>query len=106
MLILEEWIRDFIQMVLITRDQMRARHASEIREREALHTSLMDASLDSIITTDDKGRITEFNPTAELTFGHVRRAVLGERLDRLLLAPGSRALFNHLLAEAVARRRG
>lgn len=106
LLILEEWIREFIQMVLITRDEMRARHETEIREQEALQSSLMDASLDSIITTDEKGRITEFNPTAEQTFGHRRKAVLGERLDMLLLAPGSRAVFNHLLREAVAGRRG
>jgi two-component system sensor kinase FixL len=106
LLILEEWIREFIQMVLITRDEMRARHASEIREREALQASLMDASLDSIITTDGRGRITEFNPTAELTFGYRREQVLGQRLDRLLLAPGSRTLFNQRLEESVGRRSG
>lgn len=106
LLILEEWIREFIQMVLITREEMRAQHESEIREREALQSSLMDASLDSIITTDGRGRITEFNPTAELTFGHRRQDALGQRLDRLLLAPGSRALFNQRLEASVGRRDG
>ncbi len=100
LLILEEWIRDFIQMVLVARDEMRAQHATEIHEREALQMSLMDASLDSIVTTDSRGRITEFNPTAEQTFGHRREDALGQRFDRLLLAPGSRALFNQRLDES------
>jgi len=104
LLILEEWIREFIQMVLITRDEMRVRHEHEILEREALQSSLMDASLDSIITTDGRGHITEFNPTAELTFGHSREQAMGQRLDRLLLAPGSRALFNQRLEESIGRR--
>jgi len=106
LLILEEWIREFIRMVLITRDEMRARHATEIREREALQASLMDVSPDSIITTDGRGHITEFNPTAEQTFGYHRDQVLGQRLDRLLLAPGSRALFNQRLEESIWRRDG
>lgn len=104
LLILEEWIREFIRLVLITRDEMRLQHQREILEREALQSSLMDASLDSIITTDGRGHITEFNPTAEQTFGHRRAHALGQRLDRLLLAPSSRALFNQRLEESIGRR--
>ncbi len=105
LLILEDWIRDFVALVLRAREEMRARHETEMRESEALTAALMDTSLDSIITIDQRGRIIEFNPTAQRIFGHARADALGKLIDTLLLAAESRASFNQRLYESLARGR-
>ena len=48
--ILEDWMKRFIQLVKEARDETRVRHESEIREKEALTTAIMRASVDSIVT--------------------------------------------------------
>lgn len=47
--------------------------------------SLVDSSLDMIIAVDKSGMITEFNPAAELRFGHEAHEVMG-RSSRMLYA--------------------
>jgi PAS domain S-box-containing protein len=42
--------------------------------------SIVDAALDAIITMDDKGKIAEFNPSAERLFGYRRQDVVGRPL--------------------------
>jgi PAS domain S-box-containing protein len=56
-----------------------------LRESEARKQSIFETALDCIITTDDDGRILEFNRCAEITFGYSRDAVIGKRLADLLL---------------------
>ena len=97
LLILEDWIRDFVALILRGRDEMRARHETAIRESEALHAAIMETSLDSIITIDRDGRIIDFNPTAERIFGHSRQQAIGRQLDTLLLAGDSRETFGRRL---------
>jgi len=46
-------------------EQSDARRASE-----ALSASIIGVAIDCIITIDGTGRVVEFNPTAERTFGH------------------------------------
>jgi diguanylate cyclase (GGDEF)-like protein/PAS domain S-box-containing protein len=57
----------------------------ELRDSEARTSAIVDAALDSIIGIDGAGRITEFNPAAEATFGRRREDVLGMELRELLL---------------------
>ncbi len=94
LLILEDWIRQFIAVVLKTREEMRVRHESEMAESKALRAGLMDTSLDSVIIIDRWGRVIEFNPTAEHTFGHDRAEVIGRPMDSLLLVTDSQQTFN------------
>jgi PAS domain S-box-containing protein len=104
LLILEDWIRDFVALVLRAREEMRARHEEAMRESEALTAALMETSLDSIVTVDEHGRVIEFNETAAQTFGYDRDAMLGRRFDRMLLAPGSREAFMQRFVDAATRR--
>lgn len=103
LLILEEWIQDFVALVMRARDETRARHEKAIQASEALTAALMDTSLDSIITIDARSRIIEFNPTAEQTFGYRRRDVLGRPLNDLLLSAESRSTFDRRLEECLLR---
>ena len=46
--------------------------ALALRQSEARKSAVLEAALDCIITADVQGRIVEFNPAAERTFGYTR----------------------------------
>jgi PAS domain S-box-containing protein len=48
------------------------------------------AALDCVIFADGAGRIVEFNPAAERTFGYTRKEVLGRTLAELIVPPSLR----------------
>jgi PAS domain S-box-containing protein len=60
----------------------RAQH--EAREAMARKGAVFDAALDSLVTIDHHGRIQEFNPAAERTFGRRRDEALGRPMADLL----------------------
>jgi len=58
-----------------------------LEESEARRQALLDSALDCIISTDDQGKIIDFNAAAERTFRVSRSAVLGkDLLDTILPA--------------------
>jgi len=103
LILLEDWIRDFIRTVLAARNEMRARHESELRDTNALRSSILEASLDSIITVDGSGRIIEFNPTAERIFGYGRDETLGKDLAELLIEPTRALQFWALMEQCLTQ---
>ena len=98
LLMLEDWMRDYIRRVREAREEMRARHESEMEVSTALTNAIMEASLDSIVTIDADGTIIEFNPTAERAFGYQRGSAVGRDFVRLLLDSASRDDFRSMLA--------
>lgn len=50
----------------------------------ALNVDVLSLVADSVICTDDEGRILVFNPAAELSFGYSASEVIGERVEMLL----------------------
>ena len=104
LLIMEDWIRSFTQAVMKAREEMRAHYTAEIEEREALKTAVLDASLDPIVTIDQHGRIVDFNPTAEQTFGYGQEEAVGRRLVELVFEKDSREGFNELLHDCLEER--
>ena len=48
----------------------------------ARHRAVIETSLDAVIALDPRGRILEFNPAAERTFGYVSGDVIGLRVRR------------------------
>ena len=61
-----------------------------LRESEARKGSILNSALDAIITINDRGRITEFNPAAEKIFGRARAEVMGNELAEVLIPPSLR----------------
>ena len=61
-----------------------------VRESEARKGAMLESALDCVIAIDHDGRVTEFNPAAERTFGFLREHVLGERMVDLIVAPALR----------------
>ena len=84
----------------------RERTEAALREAEARKTAIMDASLDCIITMDDAGLITDFNPAAERTFGYRRAEVLGSELADVIIPPAFRDAHRRGLAHYLATGEG
>ena len=64
--------------------------AMALRRSEARKAAILDSALDCIVTIDHAGRITEFNPAAERTFGYRRDAVVGKPLAEVIIPPSLR----------------
>ena len=97
LLMLEDWIAHFTQLVLKAREEMSRRHQAEMRESEALKAAVMEASLDAIVTLDHLGHISEVNPAAERVFGLRRDEVIGRPFGERLLPEVARMAFRRLL---------
>jgi len=65
--------------------------AARLRERDAHYRSIVESSLDAIVSIDESGRITEFNPAAESMFGRSRSQVIGEDLADVIIPERLRA---------------
>ena len=79
----------------------------ELKRSEVRKAAIVDSALDCIVTIDHEGRITEFNPAAEHTFGYCRDEVLGRHLADVIIPPSLREKhrqgFAHYLATGEAR---
>lgn len=56
----------------------------ELHRAEVRKAAVLEASLDCVITLDAEGRVAEFNPAAEATFGLPRDRVIGRPLTDFL----------------------
>ena len=83
----------------------RLRIEDRLRVSEEAAASIVNAALDCIITMDHRGRVVDFNPAAEATFGHDRDAAIGELLADLIIPPAMREAHQEALTRYVADRR-
>jgi len=80
------------RIVGVARDITERKQAEgAIRESEERLRAVLESALDCIITMDHEGRIIEFNPAAEKTFGYERNCVIGQLLAELIIPPALRA---------------
>nr|WP_255578725.1 PAS domain S-box protein [Deinococcus sp. RIT780] len=61
-----------------------------LRSSEARLKAIIGASLDAIITSDERGVITEFNPAAEQIFAVPRTRAIGQSMAQLIVPPAMR----------------
>jgi PAS domain S-box-containing protein len=78
---LEEALRG-LNLELEDRVQERTLQLRQSEERAGL---IIDAALDAVITIDDAGRLTGWNPQAEKIFGWTRDEVLGRLVDETIM---------------------
>ena len=62
----------------------------------------LEAALDCVVMADAAGRIVEFNPAAERTFGYTRSEVLGRTLAELIVPPSLRDRHSQAFSQFVA----
>ncbi len=65
----------------------RKRAEEELKTSEARKRAIFETSLNSLIISDESGRIVEFNRAAEQTFGYSREEAMGQNMDELLFDP-------------------
>jgi PAS domain S-box-containing protein len=96
-----------VGVVLIFRDVTGQRQAQlALRQSEARKTAILDTALDCIITIDHEGKVVEFNPAAERTFGYRRADVLGRQMAELIVPPPLREQYRRGLAHYLATGAG
>ena len=96
-----------IGVVLVFRDVAEHRRAeNEVRRSEARKSAILDTALDCIITMDHEGKVVEFNPAAERTFGHRRDQVVGRELADFIIPPSLRDRHRHGMAHYLATGEG
>jgi PAS domain S-box-containing protein len=69
-----------------------------LRESEARSSAVIQHALDCVITINHTGRVVEFNPAAETTFGYTRAEALGQDLNDLIVPPAFREAHNRGIA--------
>jgi two-component system CheB/CheR fusion protein len=65
----------------------RSQAEAELRQAEERVRSVVDHAVDAIITIDEAGAITSFNPAAERTFGYRAPEVIGQNIKMLMPEP-------------------
>ena len=88
---------------------MRAAHrqATEaLRRSESLKGAILESSLDCVVTIDHEGKIVEFNPASERTFGFTREQALGKLMVELIVPPRLRDAHRRGFAHYLATGKG
>jgi PAS domain S-box-containing protein len=68
----------------------RKRALQDLEKSELRNTAILRAALDCVISIDHHGKVIEFNPAAERTFGYSREQVLGRDVALLIIPPRMR----------------
>ncbi|MDN3922562.1 hybrid sensor histidine kinase/response regulator [Roseateles violae] len=82
----QPWIR-VISATFAAQREARERE----RRSEATKSAIVDHALAAIITTDEQGRVAEWNPAAAAMFGLARAAALGRPVGELIIPARLRA---------------
>jgi PAS domain S-box-containing protein len=89
--------------VAVVRDvTARTRADTALRESAARKSAVLESALDGVIIMDREGRILEFNPAAEKTFGYARADVIGRPLAEVIVPPALRERHRDALARHLA----
>src|SRR5437016_7267795 len=69
------------------KSKVRPDHSKSVpsEKLELLYRGILDNALDGIITMGADGRVLEFNPAAERTFGFTRQEAIGKELAELII---------------------
>ena len=90
------------QQQLEARVLERGQALEALRKSETHYRAIVEVALDCIITIDAAGRVVEFNPAAEQTFGYLKHEVAGRELAELIVPPALREAHRRGLARYVA----
>ncbi|CAN5447940.1 hypothetical protein BH10PLA1_BH10PLA1_00440 [soil metagenome] len=72
---------------------------AQLRELTGRQGAILESALDCIVSMDENGRVLEWNPAAERTFGYTRDEVLGKEMATYIIPPAMRDLHRAGLAE-------
>jgi PAS domain S-box-containing protein len=81
----------------------RRRNADATRAGEASRQAMLETALDCIVTMDHRGRVVDFNPAAERTFGYSAQEAEGREMAELIVPPALRRRHREGLARYLAQ---
>jgi PAS domain S-box-containing protein len=84
----------------------RRRDAEALSANEARHRAMLDAALDCVVTMDHEGRVVDFNPAAERTFGYTVDEAVGRDMAELIIPPELRERHRQGLARYLETAEG
>src|SRR5919106_1593261 len=90
----------------LDREAERTQVAEARRESEAHTRAVLNSALDSIISMDHEGKVIEFNPAAEKTFGYSRQEGMGRLLVDLIIPHSLRERHRQGFAHYLATGKG
>jgi PAS domain S-box-containing protein len=73
-----------------------------LAESEARKSAIFENMLDALVSIDGKGRVVEWNPTAEQIFGYRREEAVGRDLASLIIPMDNRAAYARGLAQLLS----
>jgi two-component system, sensor histidine kinase and response regulator len=85
-------MRETAERTATLEQEVRTRQQAEIaaRNSQARNDAILDVALDCVILMDADGRIVQFNPAAERTFGYTASEAVGHQLAELIIRPDQR----------------
>jgi PAS domain S-box-containing protein len=96
----QELIAQFSHVASIAIERVQSDVA--LKQGEARKAAILDAALDCIITMDHEGRVVEFNPAAERTFGYPRSEIVGRQMVDAIIPPALRSKHREGIARYLA----
>ncbi len=80
-------LRETADRTAALEQEVRTRQQAEIEARnsQARNDAILDVALDCVILMDEAGRIVQFNPAAERTFGYTAAQAVGHELADLIV---------------------
>lgn len=84
------------------RDAALSAKVHELEASEALKSSIFDHAMAALVSTDEAGRIVEFNPAAAAMFGLAREQAVGRSVAEVMIPPRLRDAHNAGMARVTA----
>ena len=67
-----------------------AQYLESLQEQSDLRSAILRSAIDGIVTSDEAGAITDFNPAAEAMFGWSRADIIGKTMEETIVPPAFR----------------
>ena len=104
--VLRAKVKVFADLFHMSEELHRRRNAEVVRQSAERIRLVLDSSLDAVVTIDEQGRVTGWNPQAETAFGWGREDVLGADLADLIIPERYRAAHRRGLEHFLATGEG
>ncbi|HEV3299979.1 MAG TPA: ATP-binding protein [Planctomycetaceae bacterium] len=93
--VLRAKVKVFADFIRMTEELNLRRHQEVVKEGVDRLRLILDSSLDAVVTIDEQGRISGWNPHAETVFGWTRDEAMGAMLADLIIPEPYRFAFVH-----------
>jgi two-component system, LuxR family, sensor kinase FixL len=104
--VLRAKVKVFADLFHMTEELHRQRNAEAARQNAERIRLVLDSSLDAVVTIDEQGRVTGWNPQSTTTFGWTREETIGRDLADLVIPERYRAAHRRGLSHFLATGEG